>query len=60
MQIIDNRIFLSKVEQDKRLSICNDCEYKGEYLDVMVCTNCGCPLKVKSKIQGFHCPIKKW
>lgn len=58
MKHIDLRVFLSEKEQQKRLNICQECSWflKQE----VVCSNCGCPLKLKSKIKGFHCPDKKW
>lgn len=45
-------------EIEKRLSICDTCEYlKRESLR---CAACGCHLTVKSKWKSSKCPLSKW
>lgn len=41
----------------KRIIICNACEYKTE---MGMCKKCGCVLAVKARFPFFKCPIEKW
>lgn len=45
-------------EQARRLSICAECPFfvAGKHR----CRKCGCWLKLKARVEAFHCPIDKW
>lgn len=56
---------LQKELAEKRLKICETCEFKKEIVKKnkwsAVCTKCGCPLsKKKFTIVPNSCPLKKW
>ena len=42
---------------DKRLDICNGCEFLTEKNK---CEKCGCFMKVKTRVATARCPIGKW
>lgn len=42
---------------DKRLAICNSCEF---YKNSTTCTLCGCYMKGKAALPGAQCPLAKW
>ena len=43
---------------DKRLSICQDCEYFIS--PTSQCKKCGCFMKVKTRLATTRCPVGKW
>lgn len=43
---------------EKRLTICNDCEWFNARL--VKCKKCGCFMKLKSTLKAASCPIGKW
>ena len=43
--------------KDRRLAICNQCEY---FKDNNLCSLCGCYMKAKADIAAAQCPISKW
>lgn len=48
---------------EKRLTVCNTCEFKGKnILLVDTCTKCGCPLskKIFTSLDYTTCPLGKW
>lgn len=54
---------------NERLKICEGCELNSNkakengYSTMRIdyhCTNCGCPLKKKTKCLSCNCPIGKW
>lgn len=48
----------SDVEIEKRISICESCEF---YIKSTTnCKKCGCFMKIKTKFKGLSCPIQKW
>lgn len=48
----------SDVEYEKRISICESCEF---YIKSTTnCKKCGCFMKIKTKFEGLSCPIQKW
>jgi len=49
---------VSDEEQARRLAICVDCEFFRK--SDKRCAKCGCALKWKTRLQGWHCPIEKW
>jgi len=46
----------TKEENDKRLSICKDCEK----LNAGTCLSCGCYVEIRAAIKKSRCPNKKW
>lgn len=50
--------FVSKEEQQKRLSICEECEFFEKVNGR--CKQCGCFMKVKTKFNISECPVQKW
>lgn len=48
---------VSTEERERRLSICNDCEFLK---DGKRCLKCGCFVNWKSRLEAWHCPINKW
>lgn len=47
---------LTEEEANKRLSICNQCEfYTGSR-----CTKCGCYMATKTYLKAASCPVGKW
>lgn len=52
-----------KLLADKRISVCNYCEYRkyNELTDIFYCGECKCPLKGKiySPVEK-SCPKNKW
>ena len=48
----------SDVEIEKRISICESCEF---YIKSTTnCKKCGCFMKIKTKFKAMSCPIQKW
>ena len=43
---------------DKRVAICNDCEFLVKATGN--CKKCGCFIKAKTKVATVACPIGKW
>ena len=43
---------------DKRLDICNGCEFL--FKPTGTCKKCGCFMVIKSRISTSRCPIGKW
>lgn len=48
--------FASKAEQQKRLNICNGCDYRRGNR----CLKCGCGLKAKIAMKVMECPEGFW
>ena len=42
---------------NKRIKVCNECEYKSE---IGICKKCGCVLAIKARFEVFKCPLNKW
>ena len=51
-------ITVSKDEMDRRISLCNKCEFYDS--GPGRCKKCGCIAKYKSKLRTEHCPIDIW
>jgi uncharacterized paraquat-inducible protein A len=50
-------------KQEKRLSICRECEYlEKSHLDKAAgtCKQCGCLMTMKVKFNNSACPLGKW
>ena len=51
--------FVSNVDYEIRLSICNKCPHKSEGNDI-ICDICGCILNEYAKQRNAECPTHKW
>ena len=52
---------LGRVDQDiaeKRMAICNDCEFL--FVISKTCKKCSCIMPLKTKLPNAECPIGKW
>ena len=47
---------VDKEEYERRLHICDECEFRSSTR----CLKCGCNLSLKAKGRAFKCPIGKW
>jgi hypothetical protein len=45
-------------EFERRMDICRSCEFFRA--NTQTCRKCGCFMKLKTKLERAHCPIKKW
>lgn len=45
---------------EKRLAICEQCEFIVRNLSIRRCGKCQCILKVKTLFPSQQCPIKRW
>ncbi len=43
--------------QEERMLTCSGCEYLRSD---MICSSCGCNMKIKWKLDAYMCPHKKW
>lgn len=50
----------SDPEQEKRLSICRECDKYIHNEGNSRCAECGCFLNIKTSWAGESCPLKKW
>lgn len=48
---------VSEEERQRRMSICNDCEF---FKNGRRCTKCGCLMGFKTRLRTGACPIGKW
>jgi hypothetical protein len=53
-----NQLFVSEEEQNRRMGICNQCEYFSQ--EDIRCKQCGCFLKQKVSFTASKCPINRW
>lgn len=53
-----NEIIQDQSIIDKRLEICNSCEFLTKL--TKQCKKCGCFMEFKSKLKNAGCPIGKW
>ena len=64
INIVKGWIFkLLKKEQDlanTRLKICNTCEHNVETSLGNACSQCGCVLDAKTRVEDEHCDLDKW
>jgi len=51
-------ILLSDEESNKRMGVCNTCEFLNT--EHYRCAKCGCYMKAKVKVAAAKCPIGKW
>ena len=46
---------------DKRMKICNECNKKQRLTKkISICSECGCILGSKTKVNDESCPMNKW
>jgi hypothetical protein len=48
---------VSTEERERRLGICNSCEF---LIEGKRCEKCGCYVNWKTRLEAWHCPIGKW
>lgn len=53
-----NDLRLSEDEANRRLAVCQQCEFFRE--DQKRCGKCGCYMAVKTYLKAERCPIGKW
>lgn len=53
-----NGLRISDEEANRRLSICNGCEYFDQIQKR--CKKCGCFMAVKTYLKAEKCPLGKW
>lgn len=56
--IAGNPLNVSDEEKNRRLSICNSCEFFIR--DQERCSKCGCYMAVKTYLKAESCPVGKW
>lgn len=50
-------IFATDKKAEERINICAQCD---KFNDLGLCTECGCLMATKSKIESASCPLNKW
>jgi hypothetical protein len=53
-----NNLNVSEEEKQKRLNICNSCEFFIK--ESQRCSKCGCYMAVKTYLKAEKCPVGKW
>lgn len=43
-----------------RLSFCNKCEHRIKFAGQYICSQCGCILESKVRVEDEQCMINKW
>jgi len=51
-------VLVSKDVAFDRLDICNECDRL--FRPTFTCKECGCFMKVKTRLSGSSCPLGKW
>jgi hypothetical protein len=51
-------VYASEEVETSRFAICNKCPYLRR--TTKQCTQCGCFMKLKTKLAAAECPIGKW
>ena len=51
-------IFVKKEIAQNRYDICKSCEHFN--MEMKICNQCGCFMKIKVKMPGAFCPVNKW
>ncbi len=58
LDLLNKNNYIEKVESDKRMEICLGCP---ELIQLTkTCKECGCFMKVKTRLAEARCPIGKW
>lgn len=59
IDLLDKDKYSKNTEEiDKRISICEGCEYFIKM--TKQCSKCGCFMKLKTRLTDARCPIGKW
>lgn len=58
IQQLDEGLFAENTSQKERLSICFECDSYNKQRDL--CKECGCMMRMKTKLNAAKCPLKKW
>jgi membrane protease subunit (stomatin/prohibitin family) len=58
IQQLDEGLFAENTSQKERLSICFDCDSYNKRRDL--CKECGCIMRMKTKLNAAKCPLHKW
>jgi ribosomal protein L37E len=45
---------------NKRISVCNECDLKLHTTIGDICSECGCPLQAKTRVEDEKCDLDKW
>jgi len=53
-----NSLNISQEEANRRLSICNGCEFFIK--ESQRCSKCGCNMAIKTYLKAERCPVGKW
>lgn len=56
--IVSGSGLLNQDEVNKRIEVCNSCEFFVK--DDKRCIKCGCFIKIKARMRSQKCPIGKW
>jgi hypothetical protein len=51
-------VYVSKDVYESRIEICRLCPKLISGINV--CSECGCLMPIKAKMEHAHCPIRKW
>ena len=51
-------IFVKKEIAQNRYDICKSCEHFN--MEIKICNQCVCFMKIKVKMPGAFCPVNKW
>jgi hypothetical protein len=51
-------VYASEEVETSRFAICNKCPYLRR--TTKQCTQCGCFMKLKTKLAAAECPVGKW
>lgn len=54
---IQNPTPVSTEERERRLAICQACEF---LVEGKRCLKCGCHVNWKTRLAAWHCPIDRW
>jgi membrane protease subunit (stomatin/prohibitin family) len=50
-------MFATDKKAGERMNLCAQC---NKFNDLGLCTECGCVMAVKVKIEASSCPLNKW
>ncbi len=56
--LIDKNNYVTDLEADVRMNICNQCD---SFIHLTSqCKECGCFMNLKTKLKNTKCPLGKW
>lgn len=56
----DPSVLTEPMPRAERISTCNSCEEKCQYMGVDICKKCDCIIAFKTLIKLAPCPLNKW